>query len=67
MADRMKLLVHMYCADERTKLGEFNGVEIWADKHVPDDEVRIVMGNRMLDRFTYWAALVQTKEPPEAS
>ncbi len=56
--DLMKIIAHnplpAYGSNERVKVGEIAGIEIWSDPNVPDDELRVVRGNEVVQRIKLW-------------
>ena len=53
--DVLKIIAHNplpdYGSNERKKVGEIAGIEIWSDPNVPDDELRVVQGNKVVQRI----------------
>ncbi len=52
--DPMKIIVHnpMFLDNQRKKVGEIAGIEIWSDPNIPDDELRVVQGNVVVQRVS---------------
>ncbi|KKK78471.1 hypothetical protein LCGC14_2843220, partial [marine sediment metagenome] len=53
--DLMKIIAHNplpeYGNSERKKVGEIAGIEVWSDPNLPDDELRVVQGNKIVQRI----------------
>jgi hypothetical protein len=51
----LKIIAHnpfpAYGSNERKKVGEIAGIEIWTDPDVPDNELRVVQGNAIVQRI----------------
>ena len=55
MSDELiQMIVHNpwpFGNNERKKVGEFEGIEIFSDTDLPDDELRIVQNGSVVQRF----------------
>lgn len=51
----LKIIAHnpfpTFGSNERKKVGEIAGIEVWSDPGVPDDELRVVQGNAVVQRI----------------
>lgn len=40
-------------SDERKLIGEWGGIKFMADPNLPDDEIRVVQGGKVVARFKF--------------
>ena len=52
--ENIELIVHHYGADTRKQVGEAFGMKVFADKGLPEDEIRFVQNGKVVAKISLW-------------